>query len=328
MGGTPPGGVKEGLGRALRPDFACRSLRCPIAWLIPRIEANATTPVSSRLRLSSLAWIAFLLLSVGFLVGVARTRARRVDYVSGLAGWSVADPGSSASPAARAAAWQPRLIVPEPSSASYEWLIQTRQMFSSRELRVRHLDYENAPFGVETHAASPYRWILGAVALVDREVGGRPLGASLERAALITDPLLHALLVIAAALLVAWRFGGAAAAVVSLGLAVMFPLAGEFLAGVPDDRGVALAFAVMSVLAVLAGVQASFAGDPRGSQRWLFLGGVAGGVGLWISVSWHGRFRLSRESPWAPSRRPASPGAARNPPRNRRRGAPGRSEGA
>jgi hypothetical protein len=178
--------------------------------------------------------------------------------------------------------------VPGHNNESYEWLDQARQMFALGEWRVRHVDYENAPPGREVHAASPYRWWLGLFAWVDNAVSGRPIGKSLERAALFADPLMHMLLLVGTAVFVAWQFGCFPAAIFSIGLVALFPFSTEFLPGAPDDHGMAQACAIWSVLPLLAGTGAVHPDGEaarRRARRWFFLAGVAGGIGLWISVA-------------------------------------------
>jgi len=212
-------------------------------------------------------------------------RVRRVDYVSGTAGWSLSD--ATDMPAGNSG-WQPRLIAPEHDNESYEWLDQTRQMFARGEWRVRHVDYENAPFGREEYSASAYRWWLGLIAWVDHAASGRPLAMSVERAALFADPLLHMLLLAATTILVAWQFGVFPAAIISIGLVALFPFAAEYLPGAPADHGLAQACAIWSVLPLLAGIKAvhsAGAGADRRARRWFLLAGVAGGIGMWISVA-------------------------------------------
>jgi len=242
------------------------------------------TPVSYRARIFSRAWVAIPLCACVYLGWIDSVRTGRVEYVSGRAGWSVSEPapGSSAR-----GGWRPRLIVPEHDNVSYEWLDQTRQMFARGEWRVRRVDYENAPYGREVFSTSPYRWWLGLVAWCDHALSGRPSGQSLERAALLADPLLHLLLLVGTTIFVAWRLGAFPAALVSVGVAALFPLAGDFIPGAPDDHGLAQAFALWSMLPLLAGVRAlhSDAADAgRRARRWFFAAGVTGAVGMWVSA--------------------------------------------
>ncbi len=238
--------------------------------------ANAPTPVSQPFRFSALAWVAVLLGAVTFLVWTGALRARRVEYVS-----------ATAEQAAPAGA-QTRLIVPGHENASYEWLDQTQQMFAQRTWRVRHIDYENAPYGRAVDAASPYRWWLGAIAWIDRSVSGRPISAALERAALIADPLLLLLLLIGGTIFVAWQFGAWPAALLAAGAVTLFPFGAGFLPGAPDDAGLGQVAVCWSVLLLLAGARAAHgtaASRERSARRWFFLGGIAGGLGLWIGVA-------------------------------------------
>ena len=250
-----------------------------------QLAANA---VSSLFRLSSYAWTAIPLGAFAFLIWTSLLRVQRVEYVSSIGEPSGKAPSVEASLPGADAGWQPQLIVPERDNASYEWLDETRQMFARREWRVRHVDYENAPFGREVSAASPYRWWLGMIAWLDHTISGRPVGQSLERAALCADPLLQLLLLGAATVFVAWRFGAFPAALLSLGSAAVFPFAAEFLPGAPNDQGLVHAFGFLSVLPLLAGIgrsppPAAAAGNQV--RHWFFVAGLLGGLGLWIGVA-------------------------------------------
>src|SRR5207342_3356262 len=107
-------------------------------------------------------------------------RVQRVDFISGLAEPPVLS--EAASPTGYAAGLR-RLIVPEHNNESYQWIAQTQQMLAHGEARVRHVDYDNAPFGREVRTPSLYRWWLGLVAWCDQIFSGRPLGQAVERAA-------------------------------------------------------------------------------------------------------------------------------------------------
>jgi hypothetical protein len=245
--------------------------------------ANATIPVSSTTRIYKRAWLIFPLLALAITIVTAAIRVRRIEYVSEDAGSPASGPSGTARESK--AEWQPRLVVPGHHNESFEWLDQTRQMFARGEWRVRHIDYENAKAGREVYASSPYRWWLWLLAWFLHAVTGAPIGPSLERAALFADPLLLVVFGAATTVFVARRFGMLAAALTSAALATLFPLAAEFIPGVPDDHGLAQACAVWSVLPLLAGA-ASMDGahGGRSTRRWFLAGGVAGGVGLWVGV--------------------------------------------
>ncbi|HEU5080106.1 MAG TPA: hypothetical protein VFT72_12910 [Opitutaceae bacterium] len=257
-------------------------------------------------RRNSVAWIGALLLSAGFLLWCDTMRVRRAERVTEIAQENV-PPLSRTSPTGYAGGTR-ELIVPEHLASSYEWIAETQQMFAQHEWRVRSIDSENAPHGRAVHHASPYRWWLGAVAWADHAGSGRPIGLSVERAALFADPLLHLGLLVAAAAFVAWQFGAAASVVVSLGGVTLFPFAAGFLPTVPDDSSLALGLNVISVLLLLAGLRAAAApaagdGESEGNaaratletstetpvshrgRRWFFVAGAIGGLGAWIDLA-------------------------------------------
>lgn len=231
--------------------------------------------------------------ALGFLVWVNAVHVQRIDRLSELPGRAEAtdavDPASPTGYANR----QRELILPQRNEDSFHWIAQTEQMFARGEWRVRHTDYDNAPAGHAVHQASPYRWWLGAVAWVDHLISGRPVGMSIERAAVVAPPILHGLFLVAVTAFVAWRFGAFAACLVSVGLAGVFPFAASFLPGIPDDHGLARIGALAGVLALLAGVSSTAAGTnpaPRpqtspATRYWFCVAGVLGGLGMWVSVS-------------------------------------------
>jgi hypothetical protein len=240
-------------------------------------------------RLSSFAWLAALCSAGGFLLWMNVIRIRHIEHVSTLGGWDGNPPIAVPAPApvAPELAAGNGLIVPEQLTDSYQWLAQTQRMFNRGEWRVRHIDYENAPFGRAVHTPSPYRWWLGAIAWCDHVFSGRSPAQAVERAALVADPILHLLFLLGTTLLVAWRFGVRPAALIAIGLVTVFPFAAGFLPAAPDDRGLAQILALGSVLLLAGGVRATPAPDDNGksTRRWFILAGVTGGLGLWVSVS-------------------------------------------
>jgi hypothetical protein len=144
------------------------------------------------------------------------------------------------------------------------------------------------PLKTNTTSSQTVELGLGAIAWLDHVISGRPPGASVERAALFADPLLHLLFLGGATIFVAWQFGAHPAAWLSIGMAALFPFAAGFLPGEPGDPGMVRACACLSILPLLAGVRAahSAAADARSrAQRWFFVAGIAGGLGMWIGVA-------------------------------------------
>ena len=233
------------------------------------------------------AWLVIPLCACVFLAWTDYERARRVESVTRTDAEDAIVDATSPTGYAGGKRW---LIVPERNNRSYQWIAETQHMLARGEWRVRHVDYDNAPYGREVHSASPYRWWLGLVAWCDHAVSGRPLGLSVERAAVWADPILHLLLVLGATLFAARSFGPFPAALLAVGLVTLFPLAGSFLPGAPDDHGLAWACGFWSVLFLVAGAAGSHfpstnpAGQNRRARRCYVLAGFAGGVSLWINA--------------------------------------------
>jgi hypothetical protein len=256
----------------------------------PRLKnrAKVAVLVIKSPRYFPLACFAVPLCALGFLIWMNAVRIRHVEDVTMQGGWSEKQAATIAAAASSASEFGGGngLIIPGHLTESYHWIAQTQRMFKQGEWRVRHIDYENAPFGRAVNSSSPYRWWLGAVAWSDHLISGRSPVQSVERAALAADPILHLLLLLGTSLLVAWRFGALPAALVSIGLVTLFPLAAGYLPGAPDDRGLAQIFAIGSVLLLVAGVRATPKPDDsaKSTQRWFIFAGVSGGLGLWTSV--------------------------------------------
>src|SRR4051812_40019422 len=59
------------------------------------------------------------------------------------------------------------LIVPGHVNVSYEWIAQTQETLNTRQWRLRHVSYENAPLGRKVHSSTPYRGWMAAIAWID-----------------------------------------------------------------------------------------------------------------------------------------------------------------
>ncbi|MEO7414827.1 MAG: hypothetical protein ABIZ81_15890 [Opitutaceae bacterium] len=227
--------------------------------------------------------------AVGFVCWINVLRIQRVEYLNAISEWSVptavADPKS---PTGYANAVR-RLIVPGHHNRSYEWIIQTQQA-PGTGTREHHVDYDNAPFGRESHSPALYRWWLTLIAQVDRVITGASFASAAERAALYSDGLLHVLLIASVGIFLARWFGIFPAALVVVAAATLFPLASGFVAGAPDHQNLGQLCLIWSLLPLLAAMRSA---DPATSPpagvaqaRRLFLfAAIAGGAGLWISVA-------------------------------------------
>jgi hypothetical protein len=228
-------------------------------------------------RLLPRAWILFPVLALGLVAWSDYLRLQRVEFVSNVAREDAAVDARSPSGYAGGKRW---LIVPEHNNPTYQWIEETQLMLARGDWRVRSVDYENAPFGRDVHAASPYRWWMAAIAWVDHAATGRPVALCVERSALVADPLLHLIFLAGAAVFVARRFGAFASALLSAGIAALYPLAASFLPGVANDFGLEQISLFWALLLLVAGSAAD-----TGAPRWFFLAGIAGGCSLWLDAA-------------------------------------------
>lgn len=231
---------------------------------------------------------AALVLGLGALVFFCWSTLRRVERVEHVSATDAAEAAIDAASPTGYAGGKRWLIVPEHFTRSYERIAETQQMLATGAWRVRHVEYENAPHGRPVTSGSLYRWWLGALAAGDHAVSDRPTGIAVERAAVWSEPLLHLAFLVSSVAFVARFFGGWPAALFAASAVLLYPFAGTFLPGVPDDRSLARLGAFWSVLPLLAAFTAA-PGDAidarnRRSRRLFALAGVAGGIGLWVDA--------------------------------------------
>ncbi len=98
------------------------------------------------------------LVALGIVFALNRNRTREVERLTAqMADAPVAD---ASSPTGYAGGMRV-LLAPGHNNKSYQWIAQTQTMIATREWRVRHVDYDNAPAGRPVYSPSPYRWWLG-----------------------------------------------------------------------------------------------------------------------------------------------------------------------
>ncbi|HTO04853.1 MAG TPA: hypothetical protein VL069_14170 [Opitutus sp.] len=177
------------------------------------------------------------------------------------------------------------------------WIMQTQRMLATREWRLRHVDDDNAPLGRPVHWASPFRWWLGICAMIDHTISGEPVGSAVERAALVANPALLAVLLLGLVPWVAGRFGGIAAAFLALAMVGSPPFLALFAPDNMDHHGLIEACLMVSVVALLVGgcgwtrrgIESADAAHwlptELQARRAFTISGVAGGFGLWISAA-------------------------------------------
>ena len=242
-------------------------------------------PMKWRRHFSSV-WIAFLLGAGAIVVWNTAARINRLAYLStiGVPAENHTGDVTGSTPAGAEITPNNSLPIPDQLDASYHWLAQTQRMLNRGEARVRHIDYENAPFGRTVLTPSPYRWWLGFLAWCEHLATGAPPSTQVEKAALLADPLLWGIVILGSAIVAATCFGSLSASFLSLGLVSLFPFITGFQPGAPDDRGLGQALAMASVL-FLSCAAAAGPEKAKARRRWFILAGIAGGLGLWVKVS-------------------------------------------
>jgi hypothetical protein len=222
-------------------------------------------------------WLLIPACCLAFMAWSDHIRLHHVKFVTNVAKEEARIDAASPTGYADGKRW---LIVPEHNNPTYQWIEETQVMIAKGEWRIRSVDYENAPYGREVHAASPYRWWLAFLAWLDRGISSRPIGLSVEHSALFADPLLQLFLLIGTTVFIARRFGAFPAALVAVALATFFPFAAALLPGIANDFGLSQICAFWSVLLLAAGAIAG-----RRTSAWFFAAGCAGGCGLWLSAA-------------------------------------------
>jgi len=221
-------------------------------------------------RPATLVWLALVVASCAFVGWSASRQSERVGRISELVPGAPAD---ARSPTGYARGMR-NLLLPERGTAGQAWIMDVQAMAAKGSWQATHADYDNAPEGRAVHGASPYRWWLRLLA------GGS--GHAVEKAALIANPVLHALLCLGLGGLIAWRFGPPAGGLFAAALAATFPFNMAFAAGQPDDHGLFLGANLLSLILLLCGGWSD--GRVRRPAVWFALAGAAGGLGLWLDA--------------------------------------------
>ncbi|HVZ64657.1 MAG TPA: hypothetical protein VG936_08815 [Lacunisphaera sp.] len=236
--------------------------------------------MSASPKIAPAALIVAVLMAGSLLAWTNLRRAQRIGYVTSLAQPAGQAPAVDAGSPTGYVRGQRNLIVPERDEATFALIAETQQMFATGRWRIRHVDFDNAPAGREERSTSPARWWLGLNAWAVHLATGQPIGPAAERAALLSEPVLHALAWVAFTAWIAWQFGWWPATLASLGLICFFPFGAGFLPGVPGTAGLSRVCILAALLSLLTGLLGRSL-----RRRWFALAGVAGGIGLWVDVA-------------------------------------------
>lgn len=243
---------------------------------------SPSPPAPSRARLPAvLAWLIPLVAALALVAWDASARIRKSLELSGHYGVAVRAPAPDVSSPTGYALGRRSLIPPVSAPDAMHWVMQTQAMAAEGNLRVRHVDYDNAPDGRAVHWAAPYRWWLIVLANTDRVLTGAPLPLAIERSALWAGPVLFGLGLIVLGTLSARNLGAIASGVISLGLATNASVSAQFAAGNADHHGAVILCALASVLLLVGRRDLGAKGTPARP----IASAIVAAVGLWLSAT-------------------------------------------
>lgn len=227
-----------------------------------------------------LFFILSLLIGSGCIAWRASNEIKRVDRLTAQGSPEPARDEASPTGYVNGQRW---LIAGDEHREAYALIAETQKMRSEGPWRLREVDYDNAPIGRAVDRASPYRWVFAATAAVARGFTGDSPGLSVERTARWIEPFIQIIFLLGLGFIAWQRFGSTAAGVFALGWANLYPLAGNFIGGTPNDLGLSLGMAAATLLS-FAGAQFPRPRDSAPSiSRWLIISGICGGIGIWIT---------------------------------------------
>jgi hypothetical protein len=231
-------------------------------------------------RSSLLFVIVSLVLSGGILAWRANNEISRVDQLTAQGSPEPTRDESTATGYAQGQRW---LIAPDQHKEAYALIAETQQMVATGEWRLREVAYDNSPAGRAVDRASPYRWTLAAVARTARVFSGDSPGLSIERTARWIEPALQGIFLIFLTLLTWRRFGAVSAGVIALGWSNLYPMAGNFVAGAPNDYGLTLGVVTTALFYFAGGMMRRPSDGPKTQQRGFQFSGFLGGLAVWIT---------------------------------------------
>ncbi|MHB8878025.1 MAG: hypothetical protein ACYC8T_30380 [Myxococcaceae bacterium] len=164
---------------------------------------------------------------------------------------------------------------------SYHWIRGTQEMVQARSWRVRHTDWDNAPYGREVHWAALNYWWLALEGAVAHLLSGEPLLRAIERAAPWSNTLLLLLATGGGTLVIGRRLGARAAAAFLVMFGGSIAIRKDFGFGNADHHG----FHDLAVLGMVVALGAGLGGRAGSPRAWVAVSGAFGAIGLWIGAT-------------------------------------------
>lgn len=207
-------------------------------------------------------------------VGAERIRARSAE------GFAFVAPEARDPASLTGNAHGERFVIMPERLDELHWIAHAQIMESGGALRLRHVNYDNAPEGRPAHWSAPYGWWIRALARIDSWASGRALPLAIESAALYANAVLAALAMAGLAFAAARRFGALAASAVILGFVGIMPFRDVFVFSSGDHH----AAATLSAVTLVFGLAVAASRIDASGRAWWIISGAAGGLGLWVSA--------------------------------------------
>ena len=161
------------------------------------------------------------------------------------------------------------------------WHLYALEMARTGRWRVRHVDYDNAPFGREMHWSSSYAWWLIALSWTRTVAAGGTVVENLPWASDWGEVILHALVAALFAAILWRRAGPVPAALGALLFSTLEAPARDFAFGRPDHHGMQDAAMLLLAACMARGL---WPGEER-ARLWMAASGALAGVALWLGAT-------------------------------------------
>lgn len=176
----------------------------------------------------------------------------------------------------------------------YLWNRHAEHLGGRNGWRLRHTDFDNAPFGREVHWNSAFAWYLRGLGELRRAFTGEPLRNAIFRMSIWANSILLILALAIIPIRVLQRFGPLSGAVVAVGMIAVTNFYEGFQPAYPDHHGIIS----LTHLGMLLGVVWAGAGWVRKdeaegfvparshaeAQRGMICSALCGAAGLWFSA--------------------------------------------